>query len=86
MLVKPDEIEWERDEGYPDNNAGRVRAAVDFLDMHPSETCVVHVTGDSLDYATQVVHKVLSKDGLAGRFAAHDRGNGYVTLTRKETL
>lgn len=84
VLVTPDEIEWEHDEHYPDHNSGRIRAAVDFLDMHPDETVVVHITGNNKDPDTQIVHRVLCKDHLQGRFSCHDLGDGLVALTRKD--
>lgn len=70
-VIEGDSIEWIFDDCYDDNIRGRVRAAMDFLDMHPTEVCVVEVGEIAGSYQTQRVCQVLAHDRRSGEFKTH---------------
>lgn len=73
-------VEWVTDEGYSDSLTGRVRAAVDFLDMHPELEVLVDTTGAATDYPTRAVGRTIGRDGLAGRYTCADYGDNLVKI------
>ena len=77
-VVESGGVEWVTDDGYDDTVADRIRAATDFLDMHPGMTCVIEV-GNSVP-ASGSVAKRLHIDGRAGEFTARSIGDGLATI------
>lgn len=73
-------VEWVVDEGYSPSLQGRVRAAVDFLDMHPELEVLVDATGAHTDYPTRAVNRTIARDGLAGRYTCADYGDNLVKI------
>jgi hypothetical protein len=79
-IVDGDDIEWVTDDGYTDSILGRVQAAVDFLDMHPTLAVLVDTKGTKRQYPSTAVGQRLAKEGRQGEFRSYDKGDGLVEV------
>ena len=73
-------IEWEVDDHYPPGLMNRVRAAVDFLDMHPGLDVVVEARENAHKSNASLVRSRIAQDGLAGRYTCRNYGDNLVKI------